>query len=60
MWRYYYIDEYTRTIFHSKTEQKDRYDLIYLGMSKNPNPKMAVAVFVQKELLPKGYKIRSL
>lgn len=59
-WKYYYMDDHTRTIFHTKTDLEDRYDLIYVGMSKNPNPKMAVAVFTQQDILPRGYKIRPL
>ena len=60
MWRYYYMDDHTRTIFHTEIEQEDRHDLVFIGMSKNPNPKMAVAVFVQGDILPRGYKIRPL
>lgn len=60
MWRYYYMDDHTRTIYHSAEEQEDRPDLIFVGMSQNPNPKMAVAVFVQNELIPRGYKIKSM
>ncbi|UAT28861.1 hypothetical protein PP753_gp22 [Dinoroseobacter phage vB_DshP-R7L] len=61
MWRYYYMDDHTRTIYHTETELgDDRPDLVFVGMSENPNPKMAVAVFTRKELLPRGYKIRPL
>lgn len=60
MWRYYYIDDTTQTIFYSETEQEDRYDLIYVGMSKNPNPKIAVAMFTQQDSIPRGYKIRPI
>lgn len=61
MWRYYYMDDHTRTIFYTETElDEERPDLVFVGMSQNPNPKMAVAVFMQKELLPRGYKIRPL
>jgi hypothetical protein len=61
MWRYYYMDDHTRTIFYTETDLgEDRPDLIFVGMSQNPNPKMAVAVFTNQELLPKGFKIRPL
>ena len=60
MWRYYYIDDNTQTIFYSETEQEDRHDLIYVGMSKNPNPKIAVAMFTQHDSIPRGYKIRPI
>lgn len=61
MWRYYYMDDHTRTIFHTSVELgEDRPDLVFVGMSENPNPKMAVSVFVRGDLIPRGYKIRSL
>ena len=60
MWRYYYMDDHTRTVFHTEIELEDRPDLVFVGMSQNPNPKMAVAVFVQKDLIQTGYKIKSL
>lgn len=59
MWRYYYLQDETKTIFHSETELgEENLDLIFVGMSQNPNPKMAVAVFVQGDLIPRGYKIK--
>ena len=61
MWRYYYLDDHTRTIFYSETDVgEDRPDLIFAGMSQNPNPKMAVAVMVQGDLNKQGYKIKAL
>lgn len=61
MWFYYYMDDHTRTIYYTETElNENRPDLIFLGMSKNPDPRMAVAVFMQKHLLLGGYKIRPL
>lgn len=60
-YRYYYMDDHTRTIFYSDTDiSEERPDLVFVGMSQNPNPKMAVAVFTQKDLLPVGYKIKPL
>jgi len=59
-YRYYYMDDLTRVIFYSDIELLDRPDLIFVGMSQNPNPKMAVAIFVQDEKVPMGYKIRPL
>lgn len=61
MWRYYYMDDHTRTIFYSDTDVgEDRPDLVFVGMSQNPNPRMAVAVFVQNELVPQGFKVKAL
>ncbi|CBW47011.1 hypothetical protein [Roseovarius Plymouth podovirus 1] len=61
MWRYYYLDDHTRTVFYTETELgEDRPDLVFVGMSQNPNPRMAVALFVQKDLSPQGYKIKAL
>lgn len=57
---YYYQDDHTRTIFYTDTEQEDRHDLIFVGSSVNPNHKMAVAVMVQNDLIPMGFKIRPL
>lgn len=60
-YRYYYMDDQTRTIFYSDTDvSEERPDLVFVGMSQNPNPKMAVAVFTQKDLLTVGYKIKPL
>ena len=60
-YRYYYMDDFTRTIFYSDTDvSEERPDLVFVGMSQNPNPKMAVAVFTQKDSLPVGYKIKPL
>ena len=59
-WRYYYLDDHTRTIFYSDTEQEDRPDLVFVGMSQNPNPRMAAAVFTQKDIIPQGYKVKAL
>ena len=58
MWRYYYMNDHTKIIYYSETElEAEHQDLIFIGMSQNPNPKMAVAVFVQGDLVPKGYRI---
>lgn len=58
MWRYYYMNDETRTIYYSETELgAEHQDLVFIGMSQNPNPKMAVSVFVQNDLIPMGYKI---
>ena len=60
-YRYYYMDDHTRTIFYSDTDvSEDRPDLVFMGMSQNPNPKMAVAVFTQHDLNKQGYKIKPL
>lgn len=60
-YRYYYMDDHTRTIFYSDTDvSEDRLDLVFIGMSQNPNPKMAAAVFTQKDLNTQGYKIKPL
>ncbi len=59
-WRYYYLDDHSKTVFYTLDEQENRHDLIFVGMSQNPNPKMAVAVFTHKDRLPGGYKIRPL
>lgn len=60
-YRYYYMDDHTRTIFYSETDvSEERPDLVFIGMSQNPNHRMAVAVFMQNEPIPRGYKIRPL
>lgn len=60
-WRYYYIDDLSRAIYYSDTDVgEERPDLIFLGMSANPNPKIAVAIFTQLDPIKRGYRIRSL
>lgn len=59
-WRYYYMDDHTRTIFYTPIEQEDRHDLIFMGMSQNPDPRMPVAVWTQDDPTPRGYKIKPL
>jgi len=59
--RYYYMDDLTRSILYSEEDiSEDRPDLIFIGMSQNPNPKMAVAIFTQPDSVHQGYKIRPL
>ena len=61
MWRYYYMNDETRTIYYSETDLEDsRPDLVFIGMSQNPNHKMAVAVFTNHDTIKKGYKILPL
>lgn len=60
-YRYYYLDDHTRTIFYTEQELgEDRPDLILFGQSQNPNPRMAVAVMIQGDLNRQGYKIKPL
>ena len=60
-YRYYYMDDHTRTIFYTEEELgEDRPDLILFGQSKNPNPRMAVSVMVQHDINRQGYKIKPL
>lgn len=59
-WKYYYLNENAKTVYFSSIEQQDRDDLTFLGKSKNPNPKMAVAVFTQNNTNQSGYKIKLL
>lgn len=57
---YYFFDEKTRTIFHSKILVEDRPDLIFIGSSINPNKRMSVASFVKGSDQEYGYKIKPL
>lgn len=59
-YRYYYMDDQAQTIYYSDTEVTDRPDLIFVTMSKNPNPKAAMSLVVQHDALRSGYKIKPL
>lgn len=57
--KYYFYNDTTRIIYHSKEYQTDQ-DLIYLGTSDNPNPKMAAAVFISNGSIKAGFTIKEL
>ena len=57
--KYYFYDDTTRIIYHSKEYLPDA-NLIYLGTSDNPNPKMASAVFISNGSIKAGFTIKAL
>lgn len=56
---YYFVDDRTRIVYYSE-EFSTNPDHIYVGTSDNPNPKMAVAAFMQNGAVKSGYKLRKL
>lgn len=56
--RHYFYDDATRTVFHTTMDPKKILSFSYMGMSDNPNPKMAAAVFMQHGKALSGCKIR--
>ena len=57
--RYYYYEDETRTVFHS-TSELFRPDLIFLGVTDNPNIKMAAAYFTKNMKQRMNHKIKEL
>ena len=57
---YYYMNEDTRVVFWYSAIVEDRPDLIFLGSSRNPNKKMAVAAFVKGSDREFGYTLQEL
>lgn len=57
--KYYFCDDATLVVYYSD-EMTERTDLVYLGVSDNPNPKMAMAAFTQQGKIKSGYRIQEL
>jgi hypothetical protein len=55
--KYYFCDDATLTVWYSK-EFLEEPNLIYLGTSDNPKPKMAVAAFTHEGKIKEGYRIQ--
>lgn len=58
--RYYYYDEHTKNIFYSTQEQTERFDLIYLGETENPNVRMAATSFAKQLNRSFGHRVIDL
>jgi hypothetical protein len=56
---YYFVNDRTKVVYYSEDFSDDP-DLIYVGTSDNPKPKMAVAAFMQSGRVNSGYKVRKL
>lgn len=56
---YYFVDDRTRTVYYTE-EFSSNPDHIYVGTSDNPNPRMAVAAFMQNDSVNEGFKLRKL
>lgn len=57
--KYYFYNDATQIIYYSEEFTSDP-DLIYVGTSDNPNPKMAAGAFMQNGKAPSGYSIQEL
>lgn len=57
---YYYLDDNTRIVYWTETEQEDRHDLILLGQSDNQNKKMALALMTKDQPDPSNWRLREL
>lgn len=57
--KYYFYHDATRVIYFSENYPNDP-DMIYIGTSDNPNPKMAAAVFMRNNSVTSGFTIREM
>jgi hypothetical protein len=56
---YYFVDDRNRIVYYGE-EFSSNPDHIYVGTSDNPNPRMAVAAFMQNGAVTSGYRLRKL
>lgn len=54
--KYFFYDDATRIVYYSE-EYIDDHNLIYIGTSNNPDPKMAMAAFMQNGKINQGYML---
>ncbi|MCA1800276.1 MAG: hypothetical protein LC687_06605 [Actinobacteria bacterium] len=57
--KYYFVEDATLTVYVVDNIEEGG-GWVYIGTSDNPNPKMAVAAFVQSGRITQGYTIRQL
>lgn len=57
---YYLYDDKTKIIYHGNNLPASWGDLIFLGLSDNPNPAMAAAVFLKDGKISEGFRLRSM
>ena len=58
--RYYFLDDKTKIVYYSNIFLIDRPELIYVGTSDNPKPKMAMAAFLADGKVNSGFKLREV
>lgn len=58
MKRYYYYESFSKTVYYSHKQEENHEGRQFLGVSENPNIRMAVAVMVKNLPDNDGYKIK--
>ena len=58
--QYYLYDDKTKIIYHGKELPLSWGELIFLGLSDNPNPAMAAAVFLKDSKIYTGFRLRPM
>lgn len=59
-YRHYFLEDATKIIWYTETMPEDRFDLIHIGQSNNPNPKAAAAFFMQQGKVNTGFSLQNL
>ncbi|ANJ20674.1 hypothetical protein RDp07_gp14 [Roseobacter phage RD-1410Ws-07] len=58
--RYYFFDEESSTIWHTIDKERQPQEMLFLGSSLNPNPKMTASVMVKQLDRRFNYKVKEL
>ena len=58
--QYYLYDDNTKIIYYGEILPENWQSLIMLGVSDNPKPAMAAAVFLKDGKVSEGFKLRPL
>ena len=58
--RYYLYDDATRIIYHAEELPEQWDSLIMLGVSDNPKPIMAAAVFLKDGKVSSGFRLKPI
>jgi hypothetical protein len=58
--QYYLYDDKNKIIYHGEELPANWGNLIYLGISNNPKPAMAGAVFLKNAAHPQGFRLKPM
>lgn len=58
--RYYLYDDETKIIYYGEDLPENWDNLIFLGVSDNPKPAMAGAVFMKSGKVAEGFRLKPL
>lgn len=56
--KYYFYNDATKIVWYSNNMPENSTDIIYIGTSDNPNPRMAAGIFMRNIDGGTGYRVK--